>query len=204
MDIPPTITALTAARALATLRDAGCDWEVEARRAGVPVELAPEFAWRAPIAAVDRLFARGAAVCGPDFPLIARPPRAEDNRSPVNLYCRTRDTVREALDALEALTPHVTDAYAIRVVGPGVVRWCGAPYPALWWFDLADLVASVRSVFPRGPHLVRVTTPFPAPPGAAADLGCRIEPGPQFEATLAPELVARRIPPTDAAVRAHV
>lgn len=207
VEVPATITALTSARALLTLRDAGHDWEIEARRAGVPVDLHPEFATRVSVDRVERLFARGIELCGPDFPLVARPPRAEDNHSPINLYCRTRSSVREAVEGFVSLCDRITDAYRTTFEDDpegGVLRWVGRPRPALWWFDLADALGTARSAVPRGPHFVRIHTPVPVPPGAAALFGCPIVAGPMFEVIFARTFLATRLAPSDPAVRALV
>lgn len=202
-----TITALTAARALQTLARTGHDWETEARRAGVPADLHAEFGWRVAVGCVEALFERGVVLCGPDFPLMARPLRAEENRSPVGLYCRTRDTVRDACIGLVPLWDRVTDAYRVsfeETPTGGVFRWSGVPRPTLWWFDAADTLESLRSVSQPGARVTCIRTPTAAPPGAAGLFGCPIAPGPDFEMVIPRALLAARLLRSDPAIRAHI
>ncbi|MEQ1569637.1 MAG: helix-turn-helix domain-containing protein [Myxococcota bacterium] len=198
------MTALTADRALVALEQLGLDRGVEARRVGVPTAPDPEFGWRVPLDAVERLFERGVERAGPDFPLTARVVRAEDNRSPVTMYCRTRATGRDALDALRELMPLVTDGYGIDT-RDGRLTWTGLRWPNVGWFDAADLVAAARTMVPSARRWVtEVTAPSPIPPGAEALFGCRCTPGPSLSVQLAPELLDARLAPADPAVRAHI
>jgi AraC-like DNA-binding protein len=204
--VSATVTALTAAHALAALADLGADPAYEARRACIPEDMAPEFGWRVSLDAVERLFERGSALAGPDFPLRARPHRQEDNRSPVNLYCRTRPTVRAAFQAAQDLCWLMTDGYTITFEerpGEGWLLWHGPPRPAVWWFDAADSAATL-AILGGGRRITAVTAPFPAPPGAADLFGCDIAPGPTFGLRFDASFLDHRGAPVDPAVRAFI
>lgn len=201
---PATITALTAGHVLAALHERGVDYELVARKLGLPPTLQPEFEWRVPVDAVDALFAYGIERFGPDFPILARPSRPEDNRSPVNLYCRTRASVREALVAISEVIDLVTDAYRITLQpspSGGILGWTGIERASLWWFDLADSLASIRTVLGPQARFLFVEAPFEAPPMAQGFFGCDVRPGGSFSAHLPRELLDRSVP-VDPALRA--
>jgi AraC-like DNA-binding protein len=192
---------------VAALSAAGFDAETEARRIGLPEVADPRFEWRVAIELVEALFERGVALCGPDFPLAARTSRPEENRSPINLLCRTRRTVREAVRTWVDHHDLVTDGYALRLAeDPGGVwvEWRGPPRPTLWWFDAADSLTSLRSVISSPPWFAAIRTPFAAPPGASALFACPIEPGPTFAIRFPARVLDVALTPVDAAVRAHV
>lgn len=206
--VPATITALTVGHVLAAMQQQGMDAEVEARRLSLPTATDPDFEWRVPIDAVEALFERGIARLGPDFPLQARPARPEANRSPVNMYCRTRSSVREGIHAAIELMDLVTDAYTfsfeeLRQGGQlvGRLTWVGHPRPSLWWFDVADLIGIMRTVLGGQTRFLRMTAPCAPPPGAEALFGCPIEPGETFSILLPGALVEKQLA-IDPALRA--
>jgi AraC-like DNA-binding protein len=201
---PTTITALTVGHILAAMAARGMDPELEAGRLGLPATLEPEFDWRVPVDSVEALLQRGIDRVGPDFPLAARPAGPETNRSPVNLYCRTRGSVREGILAMIELAELVTDGYCWAFEEDregGHLAWVGPPRRALWWFDAADSFASMRTVLGSRARLVRMVTPFGSPPSAAALFDCPIVEGSTFEMVLAPSFVDTHLS-VDPALRA--
>jgi AraC-like DNA-binding protein len=202
-----TITALTAARALEAMGAAGLDPGVEARRLGLPEIALPPFELRVSLGRVEALFQRGVERIGPDFPLLARPLRPEENRSTLGLYCRTRPTIREGLRSLCEHFALVTDGYGMALdetAAGATLRWVGPPSPHVWWFDAADAFATLRSVRPTAPWVEAVTSPFPAPPGAGGLFGAEIRRGPSFALELSRAVLDQALPPVDPAIRAHV
>lgn len=202
-----TVTTVTAHHALRALSEAGLDPEVAARRAGLASMEAPEFRQRVPLDVVERLFAIGEELLGADFPLLARPLRAEDNYSPVALYCRSRRTLWECTRAMCALHPLVTDGYALRLdedTDGAWIIWCGPPRPALWWFDLADIIENLGNMLPGRPRPEAIRAPFPAPPGAKALFGVEPERHPTFAFRVPASLLGSALSPTDPALRAHI
>jgi AraC-like DNA-binding protein len=193
---PTTITALTVGHILAAMEAGGMDPELEAMRLGLPATLEPEFDWRVPVDSVEALLQRGIARLGPDFPLAARPASPATNRSPVNLYCRTRSSVRDGFLAMVELCDLVTDDYSWvfeESQEGGHLTWVGPPRPALWWFDAADSISSMKTVLGSRAKLVRMETPFGGPPSAEALFGCPVVAGSRFQMVLSPALVEIRL-----------
>jgi AraC-like DNA-binding protein len=173
---PLTCTALLARFPLQALAAAGLDWELEARRCGLPVTLEPEFRWRVPVDALQQLHQRGLEQLGPGFPVLAARRGPDQHTSPLGLYCRTRETGRQALSAMAQYWDLVTDAWWIsfdEIGGEGVLRWHAHPAvgvpESLWWFELTDIAGIARGMVPGLP-VFRVETSLGVPPGLGEGL----------------------------------
>lgn len=197
-----TATAHLAASALRALAARGADWATEARRAGVPATLEPDFGWRVPVASVGRLFERGIARSGPDFPLDAahRPP--DGHTSPLALYCRTRASGRAALRALAANQDLVTDGWRITFDEPAdALVWHGTFPAAVGWFELCDVALSARELVP-GLAPLEVHTSLVPPPGLGRRVGRVVAPGPGLRLVFPKGALDRPLPGADPSVRA--
>jgi AraC-like DNA-binding protein len=206
--VSATVTAHLARGPLLALAERGHDWALEARRCGLPVTFDPDFRWRVPVDAMVRLFARGRALVGPGFPVLAATRPAHDHTSPFGFYNRTR---RDGREAFRALTEHwdlVSDGWWISLDeadGDAILRWHARPgvegVDDLWWFDVADIAVSARSIMPGLPEFT-VETSLAPPPGLDA-LGVRVAEGRGHALILPAPTLDARLPPCDPALRAH-